>query len=102
MHAPLIERKEPDGDQGQELKEEHGEEASPKNAEGEASGETGQEVAARDLRSSGSAVRLLVPITLSVLSRAGDVVTLRDVTSECRMRVLRLFCPFLTRSRGGV
>ena len=35
----LSDRKEPDGDQGQELKEEHGEEASPKNAEGEASGE---------------------------------------------------------------
>ena len=45
MHAPLIDRKEPDGDQGQELKEEHGEEASPKDAEGEASGEKGEEVA---------------------------------------------------------
>ena len=36
---PLIDRKEQDGEQGQKLKEEHGEEASPKNAEGEASGE---------------------------------------------------------------
>jgi len=42
---PLIDRKEQDGEQGQKLKEEHGEEASPKDAEGEASGEKGEEVA---------------------------------------------------------
>jgi hypothetical protein len=41
MHGRFIDRKEQRGDQGQELEEEHGEEASPKDAEGKASREEG-------------------------------------------------------------
>ena len=45
MYAPFADRKESHDEQGQELEEEHGEEASSEDAEGKASGEEGQEVA---------------------------------------------------------
>ncbi|HST19160.1 MAG TPA: hypothetical protein VLK36_16055 [Gaiellaceae bacterium] len=40
-----IDRKESHGDEGQELEEKHGEKATSEDAEGEASGEEGQEIA---------------------------------------------------------
>jgi hypothetical protein len=45
MQATSTDREESHGDQGQELEEEHGEEAGSKDAEGKAAGEEGQEVA---------------------------------------------------------
>lgn len=47
--APFTGWKESIGDQGQELEEEHGEEATAEDAEGEASGEAGQALAAHDV-----------------------------------------------------
>jgi RNA polymerase-interacting CarD/CdnL/TRCF family regulator len=50
----LYHRKESRGDEGQELEEEHGEEATPDEPEGEASGEEGEKIDAAEILSEGA------------------------------------------------